>query len=131
VIGALARWGFDWTWSAPRAGEAVDVGAVLRLVPGMLEAPPDLSGSVACVVERPDGETRRSTLTASGGRVAITERDGAGEPDATVSGTETEWVRALGPDGDLSALEISGDSRLAEQLLRGLIAAATRRAAVA
>jgi DNA-binding HxlR family transcriptional regulator len=131
VIGALARWGFDWTWSAPRAGEAVDVGAVLRLVPGMLEAPHDLSGSVACLVERPDGETRRYTLTASGGRLGISERNGTGEPDATVSGSETEWVRALGPDGDLSPLEISGDSRLAEQLLRGLITAATRRAAAA
>src|SRR3712207_4848157 len=26
VIGALARWGYEWVWSAPRAGERVDVG---------------------------------------------------------------------------------------------------------
>src|SRR5690349_11823539 len=36
VLGALGRWGFDWAWSAPREGEAIDVGAVLRLAPGML-----------------------------------------------------------------------------------------------
>ena len=27
VVGALARWGYDWTWSAPRPGEDINVGA--------------------------------------------------------------------------------------------------------
>ncbi len=40
VLGALARWGYDWTWSAPRAGEDVNVGAVFRLAPGLMEPPP-------------------------------------------------------------------------------------------
>ena len=39
VLGALARWGYDWTWSAPRPGEDVNVGAIFRLAPGMLEPP--------------------------------------------------------------------------------------------
>ena len=38
VLGALARWGYDWTWSAPRPGEDVNVGAIFRLAPGMLDA---------------------------------------------------------------------------------------------
>jgi DNA-binding HxlR family transcriptional regulator len=129
VIGALARWGFDWTWTAPRPGEAVDVGAVLRLAPGVLAPPASASGRVACVVERPEAEPRRYLLTATGGRVEITEREADAEADASVTGSEAEWGRALGPDGDLGALEITGSRRLAEELLSGLIAAATRRAA--
>src|ERR1700759_1769758 len=36
VLGALARWGYDWTWSTPRAGEDVTVGAIFPLAPGLL-----------------------------------------------------------------------------------------------
>jgi DNA-binding HxlR family transcriptional regulator len=131
VVGALARWGFDWTWSAPRDGEAIDVGAVLRLTPGMLTPPTGLSGRVRCVVERPDAEVpvRHYELAAAGGRVEISERDLDGTPDATVTGTEAAWVRAFGPDGQLGELEITGDTRLAEALLSGIVAAAARRAA--
>jgi DNA-binding HxlR family transcriptional regulator len=131
VVGALARWGFDWTWSAPRDGEAIDVGAVLRLAPGMLAPPAGLSGTVRCVVERPDGDVRQYELSADAGRVEISERELDGNPAATVSGTQAAWVRAFGPGGDLSALQISGDERLAEQLLSGIVAAAARRAAAA
>jgi DNA-binding HxlR family transcriptional regulator len=131
VVGALARWGFDWTWSAPRDGEAIDVGAVLRLAPGLLAPPASLSGRVRCVVERPDGDVRQYELSAGSGRVEIAERDLDGRADATVSGAQADWVRAFGPDGDLSTLQISGDDRLAEQLLSGIVAAAGRRAAAA
>ena len=26
VLGALARWGYDWTWGPPREGEDVNIG---------------------------------------------------------------------------------------------------------
>ena len=42
VLGALARWGYDWAWSAPRAGEDIDIGAIVRLAPGLL-APPQVA----------------------------------------------------------------------------------------
>jgi hypothetical protein len=133
VVGALARWGFDWTWGAPREGEAVDIGAVLRLAPGMLAPPAALSGRVRCVVERPDAEppVRHYELAAGGGRVEIAERDLTGAPDATVTGSEAAWVRAFSPGGDLGDLTISGDQRLAEEVLSGIVAAAARRAAAA
>jgi DNA-binding HxlR family transcriptional regulator len=136
VLGALARWGFEWAWSAPRAGEAVDVGAVLRLAPGLLEPPAGSAGRVLCVVERRDPEAaveaRRYLLAAAGGRVEIVERDVADNgADARVSGSEEAWVSALGPDGDLRALEISGDRGLAETLMAGFSAPAGRRAAAA
>src|SRR4051794_28520837 len=131
VVGALARWGFDWTWGAPRDGEAIDVGAVLRLAPGLLDTPAGMAGRGRCVVERPDGDVRQYELSAAGGRVEIAERELDGRPDATVSGTQADWVRAFAPGGDLSTLEISGDERLAEELLSGIVAAAARRAAAA
>jgi DNA-binding HxlR family transcriptional regulator len=133
VIGALARWGFDWAWTAPRAGEAVDIGAVLRLAPGVLEPPAALAGSLECVVEQPDAEApeRRYVLSAGDGHVEISEREPESAPDARATGAEATWVRALGPGGGLDALRISGDRQLAETLLDGLVAAATHGAAAA
>jgi hypothetical protein len=72
---------------------------------------------------------RHYELTAAGGRVEIAERDLDGGADATITGTEAAWVRAFGPDGNLGDLRITGDERLAETLLSGIVAAAARRAA--
>jgi DNA-binding HxlR family transcriptional regulator len=127
VLGALARWGFDWTWSAPRAGEAIDIGAVLRLAPGLLEAPADLEGSICMAVELPAGEQRHYVLHLRDGRVSITE--GPAEADAVVSGTQSEWVRALVPGGSRLELEVSGRTALAEAVLDGLTRVAARVAA--
>src|SRR5918999_490396 len=51
VLGALARWGYDWTWTGPRQGEDVNVGAIFRLAPGMLTPPAELAGSGDLVVD--------------------------------------------------------------------------------
>ena len=131
VIGALARWGYDWTWSPPRSGEHIDVGAILRVAPGMLELPESTDGTVACVVEA-EGETpeRHHLLTVARGRVTITERH-ADEADARASGPVTAWIRALGPDGDASALDVTGARRLADTVLAGFTDAVARAAAAA
>src|SRR5918996_5753441 len=50
VLGALARWGYVWTWSGPRQGEDVNVGAIFRLAPGLLSPPRDARGSVDLAV---------------------------------------------------------------------------------
>ena len=126
VIGALARWGYDWAWSAPRPGEDINVGAVFRLAPGLIDPGPGVEGAVELVVEgMPE---RRYRLTAAGGRCEISERDQSGAA-AEVRGSEQAWVRALGPDGSAEELEISGDRRLAETLLAGFTAAAAARRA--
>src|SRR5690348_4591161 len=44
TIGELARWGYTWTWSAPRDGERVDIDAILRLAPGLAKLPRDVHG---------------------------------------------------------------------------------------
>ena len=65
VLGALARWGYDWTWGAPRPGEDVNVGAIFRLAPGHARRrPPGSTGTVELVVDaRGDLPERRYQLT--------------------------------------------------------------------
>jgi DNA-binding HxlR family transcriptional regulator len=125
VIGALARWGYDWTWSAPRPGEDVNIGAVFRLAPGLIEAPAGMEGSVDLIVEgEGDAAERRYRLTASRGTVEISE-----SAPATVAGSQDAWVRALGPDGSSEALAFSGNRGLADALLGAFTAAAAARRA--
>jgi len=131
VVGALARWGYDWTWSAPRPGEAINIGAVFRLAPGLIEAPPGLEGAVDLIVEASgdDKPERHFRLIASRGHVEISEREPDSAAAATVTGTEAAWVRALGPGGSSDELSFSGNRHLADALLTGFTAAAARRAA--
>ena len=131
VVGALARWGYDWTWSAPRAGEDVNVGAVFRLAPGLIQPPSGVEGTVELIVEGEGAEApeRRYRLTASRGRVEISEAESDAAPAAVVSGTQDAWVRALGPGGTADALSFSGNRGLADAILSGFTAAAARRAA--
>ena len=113
VLGALAVWGYEWAWSRPRDGEAIDIGAILRLAPG-LTLPASISGTVALTVT--DSDRRDYVLVADGIEVRIEERE-APEADARVSGPERSWIDAFAPDGSLDALEIDGARRLAESLL--------------
>ena len=119
VVGALARWGYDWTWSAPRPGEDVNVGAIFRLAPGLLEPPAGLEGTVELIVEA-DGDhpERQYLVTLGGGRVEVSEVGGA-TPTASVRGTVAAWVRALGPEGSTESLQISGRDGLAGAVLSG------------
>jgi DNA-binding HxlR family transcriptional regulator len=126
VVGALARWGYDWTWSAPRPGEDINIGAIFRLAPGLIEPPPGAEGTVELVVEG-DGDAvpeRRYRLSASQGSVAISEAPAEDGAAATVSGPAEAWVLALGPEGASGDLAFSGNRGLAEALLRGFTAAA-------
>jgi DNA-binding HxlR family transcriptional regulator len=131
VVGALARWGYDWTWTAPRPGEDINVGAIFRLAPGMIEPPPGVEGTVELVVEsNGDGQPERHyRLSASRGRVEISEAESDASAAAVVKGSQEAWVRALGPDGSSDELSFNGNRGLADQILSGFTAAAARRAA--
>jgi DNA-binding HxlR family transcriptional regulator len=131
VLGALARWGYDWTWTGPRQGEDVNLGAIFRLAPGMASPPAGMAGTADLVVQAREQEDRVFRLEASGGQVTITERV-SGPADATVTGSEEQWIAALGPDGSTAGLDVAGDRDLAEELLgvfAGAAAASTRRSA--
>ena len=133
VLGALARWGYDWTWGAPRPGEDVNIGAIFRLGPGMLTPAEGLSGTVELVVDaRGELPERRYQLTLGGGAVEITEHDQPEhEPDARVSGPVSAWVSALGPGGSSGDLQFSGNRQLADAVLDGFSQAGPRGAAAA
>jgi DNA-binding HxlR family transcriptional regulator len=131
VLGALARWGYDWTWSPPRPGEDINVGAIFRLAPGLLTPAPDVSGSIDLVVTAEGDEPElRFRLAAGDGQATIAERSLEGRADVTVTGSRADWVRALGPEGSLDEVDTRGDLLLADQLLGGFVRAAQNRAAV-
>ncbi len=125
VLGALARWGYDWAWTAPREGEAIDIGAILRIAPGLVKAPAALAGTVKLSVDRPDATTRTYAITLHRGAATISEQD---VPDgaAHISGSEADWIDALGPDAERDALSVEGDERLAMLVLDGICASAAR-----
>jgi DNA-binding HxlR family transcriptional regulator len=114
VLGELARWGYEWAWGPPRESEAVDLGAIFRLAPGLVNSNCG-SGSVELVVEQGEERTCYScTVLASGAAVEEAE---SGQADARIAGDQSAWIRALSPERDRQALKISGNRELAEQLL--------------
>jgi DNA-binding HxlR family transcriptional regulator len=125
VLGALARWGYEWAWTAPREGEAIDIGAIFRLAPGLVEAPSSMSGTAELIVEPTDGAERSYAITVARGEATISE-DGAPDAAARIRGSEADWIDALGPDADRSALTCDGDERLAKVVLTGVCASAAR-----
>src|SRR3954449_5828460 len=93
VIGALAQWGYDWAWGAPREREAIDVGAIFRSTIGLLESrPPAASGTVDMRVE-----DQSYAMSIGRGEVDLIEREVSGA-EASISGSEAAWIAALGPD---------------------------------
>jgi DNA-binding HxlR family transcriptional regulator len=118
ILGELARWGYAWAWGTPRAAEAVDIGAIFRLAPGLLHVSAGLKGTVELIVREGDDESAYQ-LIAGDGHVVIDER-AAEHADARVIGTTKAWVKAFSPDADRSGLELTGDRKLAGELLNGL-----------
>jgi DNA-binding HxlR family transcriptional regulator len=118
TLGQLARWGYEWAWSEPRAGESVDVGAIFRLAPGVIDRS-ELAGTIALGVRLQEDKTASYAVTL--GVDGTTLKEGEVEsPDASIDGAEADWVRALSPGCDRSGLSVEGDSRLAEALLDAL-----------
>lgn len=130
VLGALARWGFDWAWSAPKEAEAIDIGAILRLAPGLMSPPVSISGIAELTVVVDEAVTRHYTLTIDGGAVSIAEREAA-DADLRIRGSQDDWVDALGPDADREALRVDGDQHLASLLLDTIRSSSLRDAEVA
>ncbi len=90
IAAALARWGMRHVWSDPQAGERIDVGALLRLMPALLEEESNLpDGTLETVVLDP-GQTVRNLFQIDRGRLRAT--DGASvpssRPDAHAGGAE-------------------------------------------
>ena len=125
ILGELARWGYEWAWSPPRASESVDLGAIFRLAPGLAHA----AGGHRHRRVRGRGRARRASLVHVHGRPRtasnVDERPADGA-DATVAGPTAAWVKAFSPERDRTGLEFAGDAQLAGVLLDGLAAVAAR-----
>jgi DNA-binding HxlR family transcriptional regulator len=116
VVGALSTWGRRWAWSAPRSGEAVDIGAILRAATGIAVPGRSRAGVVEVRVTARGRADRCYALRCSRGRLTIEERE-APEAEARVSGSESEWIEALSPGGSPAGLAVGGDERLAAAVL--------------
>ncbi len=127
VLGELARWGYNWAWSPPRSSEAVDLGAIFRLAPGLLRSP-SMNGTIEFTVEdREAGEAASYCFSITEGSAIVTEHPSE-HPDARVSGELTAWINAFSPEGDRAGLSVSGSVDLAAFLLDCLGAAGPGRA---
>jgi hypothetical protein len=115
VLGELARWGYEWAWGPPRESEAVDLGAIFRLAPGLVRADDCGRGTIELTVENGEVRTCYSCTVSTNG--AELQESESGNSDACVAGEQSAWVRALSPEGDRRGLKISGDRDLAEKLL--------------
>jgi len=149
IAGMLARWGMRNSWSEPADRERADVGAMLQMLPTLLDEHPGLpegatiEAQVACAhaltvvfyrVQRGrlriDGvvENQRYMLPsesasnpADGIEGALPGGVGAPAP-ATVRahGDEQAWIAALGPACDYTHLRFDGKRELAKEVLDGL-----------
>ena len=127
VLGELARWGHDWAWGTPRPLEAVDIGAIFRLLPGLLPAGAQLTGRVdLTVIDGRDGdETTIYSIVLDDGIVRLSsdgpeQDDPSGRADAQASGTASAWIKALSPGPEFGALELSGRHELVTVILQTL-----------
>lgn len=117
VLGELARWGYEWAWSPPRSGEDIDLGAIFRLIPGLIAPGNQASGTIELTVsDARDGEpaSYRAVLSREGATIS---EGGEGRADAYIGGTSEDWIQALSPLGERSGLSITGERSLAAGLL--------------
>jgi DNA-binding HxlR family transcriptional regulator len=121
ILGELARWGYEWAWGTPRPSEAIDLGAIFRLIPGLMHTDGALTGTVELVVsDGRGGEPMSYVVSLSGGGASLREGESE-QADASLRGSTDAWISALSPLGNRDALMRSGDRGLADALLDVLI----------
>jgi DNA-binding HxlR family transcriptional regulator len=119
VIGELARWGYEWAWGAPRPSERVDLGAIFRLLPGLMRPGAISPGTIALSVTG-ESAAANAMLSVAPESVTLAEVADPGGADASLSGPAEAWVRALGPYADASGLQADGRADLRESVLEQL-----------
>ncbi len=119
VLGELARWGYEWAWGPPRPSERVDLGAIFRLIPGLVRRRQQRERDGRADRLR---RQRRSADVVHGHALA-----GLGDDLRTRAGQcrradraapSEAWIRALSPHGARAGLRSSGDRALADAVLR-------------
>jgi DNA-binding HxlR family transcriptional regulator len=120
VLAELAKWGYEWAWSAPRSGERVDIGAIFRLAGGLV-APSPRVATVQFTVTDADDEDGSAVFCVHMGPdgVRMVEEPVAA-PTATASASTAAWIRAFAPAQDTSGVTLGGDGELVHTLLADL-----------
>ena len=112
VLGELARWGYAWSWGAPRPHEQIDITALFRLLPGLVDAHGALRGRVVFTVsDARDGAPAHTLLVLTDGGARVTESSDAVVADARLEGSTADWVATLSPAG-AQRLAVSGSDEL-------------------
>jgi DNA-binding HxlR family transcriptional regulator len=119
IASSLARWGMRHMWSEPHAGERVDLGALLRLLPALMGDTPLPGGIVELTVERPERPLRQ-LFDIRAGRLEPIDDAPPKVPWTRIEGAETAWIAALGPRRDPGKLRFAGDEQLAQRILAAL-----------
>lgn len=119
----LTHWGLRWAWSDARDGEIVDLNALLRSLPSLIEGRIEPGEGVVELVLEERGGARRHLAIVERGSVRMHPGEGASppEPDAGVRGDWRGWSAALGPDAVARGLVFSGRTELAEGLLDAIV----------
>jgi DNA-binding HxlR family transcriptional regulator len=116
VVGALATWGYAWTWGPPRPGEAIDIGAILRAASGIATDGAVPSGTVELTVATRGRPERHYALHVDRGHMTIEEQPSPAA-HARISGDEAAWVEAFSPGGARTGHAFEGDEGLAGAVL--------------
>ena len=120
VLAELAKWGYEWAWSAPRSGERVDIGAIFRLSGGLIPTSQKTATLQFTVTDASDEDAPATFTVRLGPTGTSVVEQPAAEPTATATASTAAWVRAFGPSPDLAGLEIEGDREMIENLLHEL-----------
>jgi DNA-binding HxlR family transcriptional regulator len=121
IAGALARWGVRRAWSAPKQGERVDIDALFRLLPLLIEPEGDLpDGTVELALSEAELSTRHLLRIHEGQVQPDFEHPGTVTPLAGIEGDRSAWMATLGPLADSSQLRLSGDETLARRILAAI-----------
>lgn len=121
---AWARWfraapPEDDTPPGQAAGELDRIDAnALRALPALLDGSTLPNGVVELVIDDFEAPTRQ-LFDIHDGHIELVD-PGQCVPWASICGPATAWARALGPDRDTGALELTGDTTLARRVLAAL-----------
>jgi DNA-binding HxlR family transcriptional regulator len=119
IAASMARWGRKHAWSDPLEGEQVDVGALVDLLPSMLEHRVQAPDSIVELSLLSDSGDCTHRLQVRDGRIEATADEDVA-PAVRIVGRRAAWVRTLGPTCKSDQLELDGDEQLGRAVLDAL-----------